>query len=1178
MHNKPDFQKLTPTTCVDLGIYQDAFEFIFRNDDIRNIAISGAYSSGKSSILESLKIKFTKKKFINISLAHFRPHDNEEGTQDKLFLEGKIINQLIHQIAPENIPQTNFGIKKKITPFSIFKYTTLLSIFILFSLHIIFFEKWGKFIADVQTQPCENLLKFFANKPSLLVSGIILFSLGFIFVYDILSLVLNKNFFKKVKVQGAELELFSDCSDSYFDKYLNEVLYLFENSNADIIAFEDIDRFDSYQIFERLHEVNFLINNHIKNNKIIRFIYLLRDDIFISKDRTKFFDFIIPTIPVIDGSNSIDEIIRLFNYKDSNNQFKFDFLQSLSLYIDDMRILKNIYNEFVIYNGKINTTELDTNKLLAIITYKNLFPRDFSELQTGKKYMAAIFANKTRFIQTEIAELNSNLIAAQNDLEKNASEIAKDIKELDLIFYGETNRNALSYHERDRLQQDIAERKLFRERIKSNHADELKAKISTIKDNIQAIQNKKLQEIITRENIDRLFNLAAENDSSNKNRVLNSEYLPLLKYLIRNGFIDENFADYMTFFYATSLSKEDKTFLRCISDRKPKNFAYSLRDTDKVLSRLTPHSFDQIEVLNFDLFIKLLTSDKYKEHLERTILQLKNTKNFEFIISFFAINKERASATTALNRYWPEFFLCMRSEGSFTANFIKEYTILTIYNSSDEEIKKINNEHTLTDYISNEKTFLNIFQPSIDRIIHIFKIIKVSFISIEYNAAVSDLFTEVYHNSLYAITIDNISLILNNIYGATPYDISRKNFSLIFKEKGSPLYNYVIDNLPIYLEALLNKYSSFYDDEIPHIFILNNDSIQPEQKIAYIKNSNTKILNITDIINPNIWGELLSSNSISATDENFWAYFSHTQQYDDSLIKFTNENSFEIKPLEDSEDSLLNTLFDETITCNKLDNSRYTQILSQLNYIYESEPPKNIDQDKVDIAIDLKLFKMTPSMLIAVRDAYPNNTLKFIISNFSDYVNIFQSIPFSIQEFSQILSSDLTNDQKLTILGLNSSPVSAFGDNYSEEIVDYILQHNLDESEIQRILQSYAEHDSLVKNTILNITLNKRNVITDGSFQLPIELCNDIFKSDHIENGIKIEFFTILLPHIDRKTFNSCLKILPLPEFKNILTTGNKRIEANAINEALLSILKEKGWVKEFSLDANDNSFYDVYS
>ena len=62
-----------------------------------------------------------------------------------------------------------------------------------------------------------------------------------------------------------------------------------------------------------MREVNRLVNNKLKEEgKTLRFFYLLKDDIFISKDRTKFFDFIIPVIPVVDSSNSYDKFIELF--------------------------------------------------------------------------------------------------------------------------------------------------------------------------------------------------------------------------------------------------------------------------------------------------------------------------------------------------------------------------------------------------------------------------------------------------------------------------------------------------------------------------------------------------------------------------------------------------------------------------------------------------------------------------------------------------------------------------------------------------------------------------------------------------------------------------------------------------------------------------------------------------
>ena len=66
------FEKLTPLENSDIGIYESAIDFAFEQRDIRNIAISGAYGAGKSSVLSAYKNKHNDKRFIHISLAHFQ--------------------------------------------------------------------------------------------------------------------------------------------------------------------------------------------------------------------------------------------------------------------------------------------------------------------------------------------------------------------------------------------------------------------------------------------------------------------------------------------------------------------------------------------------------------------------------------------------------------------------------------------------------------------------------------------------------------------------------------------------------------------------------------------------------------------------------------------------------------------------------------------------------------------------------------------------------------------------------------------------------------------------------------------------------------------------------------------------------------------------------------------------
>ena len=189
-------------------------------------------------------------------------------------------------------------------------------------------------------------------------------------------------------------------------------------------------------------------------------------------------------------------------------------MQGLSLYIDDMRLLKNIYNAFVIYYNRLNTIELDYNKMPAIIAYKNLFPRDFSTLQ--------------------IIGIQKKIQEKENIITSSKSEHLISIRELNAAFSDKYLRN----YNWDRYEDD---------------------------------------ELITRDNIIDIFSITSKNEIGHEtsfNEIKGSEYFDLLKYLILNGYIDETYSDYMTYFYENSLSRIDKAFLRSITHKKTKDYIY----------------------------------------------------------------------------------------------------------------------------------------------------------------------------------------------------------------------------------------------------------------------------------------------------------------------------------------------------------------------------------------------------------------------------------------------------------------------------------------------------------------------------------------------------------------------------------------------------------------------------
>lgn len=52
------FERLTPIDNMDLNVYEEAIDYVFSNSDVKNVAISGAYSAGKNKHI-ILRIYFT---------------------------------------------------------------------------------------------------------------------------------------------------------------------------------------------------------------------------------------------------------------------------------------------------------------------------------------------------------------------------------------------------------------------------------------------------------------------------------------------------------------------------------------------------------------------------------------------------------------------------------------------------------------------------------------------------------------------------------------------------------------------------------------------------------------------------------------------------------------------------------------------------------------------------------------------------------------------------------------------------------------------------------------------------------------------------------------------------------------------------------------------------------------
>lgn len=207
-----------------------------------------------------------------------------------------------------------------------------------------------------------------------------------------------------------------------------------------------MDRFNNLEIFIKLRELNRILNNDdcIKNRKIT-FVYAIRDDLFKGVERTKFFDFIIPVIPIINKNNASEELLKIMHGLD-RYAVSDECIKTVGLYITEMRTLYNICNEYFMYiANKVKFIELSLSydNLFSMIVFKNLEPKMFSHIQNGEGLLKNIFDLKYEFVENKIASIETIRLKENEELKKYNNDCVKSIRELKVLMFNELANGGL---------------------------------------------------------------------------------------------------------------------------------------------------------------------------------------------------------------------------------------------------------------------------------------------------------------------------------------------------------------------------------------------------------------------------------------------------------------------------------------------------------------------------------------------------------------------------------------------------------------------------------------------------------------------------------------------------------------------------------------------------------------
>lgn len=1192
----------TPEDIKKIQPYLNSLGASLANQDITNIALTGAYGAGKSTILDTFQdIYKNEYNFLNISLASFTDISPNETKATKEEFERKleisILQQIFYHVEPNEIPDSRF---KRITYFTkkeLQLYGACFIIWLISSLILFQFSYISKLNPDNWTY----------NFSELDIWAIIFLSIFFLgigtFSNAIITLFRNSKI-NKVNLRG-EIELGDKLEKSIFNEHLEEILYFFEKTNYNVVVIEDLDRFDTTEIFTKLREINILLNNAKTIHRKIKFVYAIRDDIFNDKtERVKFFDYIIPIIPFINPSNAKDKLTKLIDEAGLTGTLSNEFTSDVVSFINDidMRLLTNIFHEYVLYKENLSNGLIQEN-LFAIITYKNLYPQDFINLHKRNGNLYNLIGNKSKYTEDILKNIDTEIESRSKKIKEIEKENVVDLEELRAIYINRvlaklpenvftTPERILELVKQNEFENSIMNGELICNRfiyqpMYSRYALDESYKFDfefpEIENEINPEFNygEREENLICKSNGSiELLKREIEELNSRKNeieswdlkqifeKVLIDDYLEgdfkdndLIRMLILEGYINENYDDYISIFHEGNLTSEDFNFLKSIKANRISPFNLKLNNIENLIKELRPSYWNRKAILNFSLLDFLGNNfDEYKEQYCMILDVLSNSEdNSMKFIDEYIQNDERPLERffTEIIKKWGDFWKTISESYSLEKQqyYLSKLLInvdideLISYQSSQALLKTINRSGNL--FLNNNKIPKEKKEKLIDAL-------EVKFENLtEPNHDLSDLLDLIYENDYYQLNIENLRFIIDK-YGNqlnNQEDFDNRNFTAIQDSDCFDLIVYVNNNIEDYVKNIFLKLTNKEETEENFIFLLNHTKIGISFKNLILRKCKPSFFDdISKIEVFNVKKQLFEENKVYPNWINVINYFESQEEklIDITLFNYLNNenNSQELcyhkidKVLINKEREVLKNFYNQILQNNDFDLDTYKLYLEPVpdfckyNQKFHFE---HLEKEKVAELINLKILSYSPEIYTKLKSKFSDLHITLIEINQYPISNKFKDYNYDLTDIEKILESIIIEDENKVALILSVANKVISKTKWIDNKVCKLLVENKEDSELP-----------------FNILLSLIKTAT--------------------ENNIKLKLIIKVHEKLDNLQLQNLVENVS-PQYQEIFWKGKMpTIEKKETNEILLKILSERNLISRFEIDKKKNDFYRVYA
>ena len=960
-------------------------------EHIRNIALTGPFGSGKSSVLITLMEDFANEhKFLPISLATLQANEEQIASDEKQDTSAELtdgekekrIENLNRKIEYSILQQIIYREKTRTVPNSRFRKIVHLSNreLIIYPLYCVLTLVCFLILFEPNFARVDSIYDFFSWGSTwntifdLAASAWLLFALYVIARYVFKSYSNSK--LNKLNLKEGEIEIIED--NSIFNKHLDEILYFFQVTEYNVVIIEDLDRFGTPNIFLKLRELNQLINESKIVGRHITFVYAIKDDIFKDEERTKFFDFITTVIPVINPSNSKDKLKSALEAKGCGNDgISDEDLSEMAFFIQDMRILTNIVNEYKQYRDKLceaSDFQLNKTKLLGMIVYKNYYPQDFALLHRREGKIYKCISSKSNFIPLALKaiEESENALSKKEQIFKQDANLSKtDLRRLFLFkLWNKLSYKPFSVYIKDAYYsfEQIAKNEvgfdnlLITNQISYQYYYGYGGALSTSQtidfkqiDNeinyskrIELIENgstyfSKERRRIQQEKIKakslRLKDLIKKYKLGETDEYKSLGLTPMMNVFVRRGYLDEDYYDYISYFYEGMVSLSDRELLLSMKIEEGQSYEYHIDKIENFVKELKDYMFESDAILNIDLLDYLASYNVQSDKFEHVMMRLERDKApLQFLSQYYSEGKQPSVVFNHYIEYADSWNNIVSWNNSPERDNLIEAYLKFCPSWGQIQQKWLNDNYKFlvehSEGITLDKSLI---------------LVKASrFVSLCNGS--EDLLDCVIENDCYEINLENLCIIARRLHSEDKtLSVENLNYTRIKETNNDSFIDYIEDNISSTIQCLKDKYQDESSESL--LFLLNNADIDAEVKTTYLTGQHNHIDDFAGIDNEEMYAVAVKSKILLPTWNNVSFNYEHKGGMSDELISFINNYATELSGEICSDDlSNKDDLYVSLFGSKMLNIDNYRKLLKSFTgHIPDIDKLKNVGQDRLMI-------------------------------------------------------------------------------------------------------------------------------------------------------------------------------------------------------------------------------------